>query len=705
MALMTIEEKLGQLNQVNGKYVEATRENINEEQVKLLRQGQIGSFLNIIGAAETRRIQHIVVTESRLGIPVLFGLDVIHGFKTIFPIPLAEASTWNPELIEQEACVSAREASAAGIDWTFAPMVDIARDPRWGRIAEGAGEDPYLGSAMAVARVKGFQGKDVRAQGSILACAKHFAAYGAAEGGRDYNSAEISERTLREVYLPPFKAAIDAGVWTFMSAFNDIAGVPCTANQWLLTNVLRNEWAFKGFVVSDWNAIDELRNHRIAATRTDAGLLALNAGVDMDMVAGIYQNEIAEAYRMKQISLEVIDRSVRRVLRTKFAYGLFDNPFRNCDTLREKKDILTPENLALARTVAQQSIVLLKNEKGILPLSKSIGTIALIGPFVDERRHPLGPWSAAGQMENVVTILDGMKSYVPQKTKLLFVKGCATTGDHGFEVNKAVGVAQQSDVVIMVLGEEERMSGEAASRSTLDLPGRQEELLKAIKATGKPIILVLMNGRPLALTREAEDVNAIVESWFLGTQTGNAIADIIFGNVNPSGKLPVSFPRSVGQIPNYSSYKNTGRPFDKSNQFTSRYIDTPNSPLYPFGYGLSYTSFVYSSIGVSSQTIARNQNITVYVDVENIGKRKGDEIVQLYVQDAVASVARPVKQLKGFKKITLEPGEKKKVEFVITPDALAFYNLEMKKVVEPGTFKVFIGGNSVEGIEAKFDVQ
>ncbi len=703
--VMSLEEKLGQLNQTIGTWSENRTERISPEQAAMIRQGKIGSFLGIIGASETRRIQMIAVKESRLGIPLLFGLDVIHGFRTVFPIPLAEASTWNPDLIERAARVAANEASAAGIQWTFAPMVDIARDPRWGRIAEGSGEDSYLGSAFAAARVRGFQGKNLSDEGAILACAKHFAAYGAAEAGRDYNTVDLSERTLREIYLPPFKAAVDAGVWTFMSAFNEISGVPSSGNRWLLSDLLRNEWGFKGFVVSDWTAISEMQNHGAAFSRTDAGILALRAGVDMDMVSGIYENELVDAVRTKKLSGVYVDQAVRRVLKAKFVYGLFDHPYRNCDTLREKSEMLAPDHLALARTVAQQSIVLLKNGKNILPLDKFVRTIALIGPLADNTRDPLGPWAGVGRPIDVVTVFEGLKQKILPQTKLLYARGCAVLSDSSDDIEQAVRVANQADVVVVVLGEGAHMSGEAASRSNLDLPGIQNELLKAIHQTGKPIVLVLMNGRPLTIAWAAENVNAIVESWFLGIQSGNAIADVLFGDVNPSGKLPASFPRSVGQIPLYYNHKATGRPFVDSSKYTSKFLDVPNTPLYPFGFGLSYTQFTYSNIRTSSRTIAKNQEIRITVDVENSGKRTGDEVVQLYIQDEVASVTRPVRELKGFKRISLKPGEKQSVEFVVTPEHLSFYNLEMKKVVEPGAFNVFVGGNSVDVLETKFVVE
>ena len=703
--LMTIEEKLGQLNQISGISYNTKTGGVSEEQTELLRQGKIGSYLGAVGASQTERVQRIAVKESRLGIPLLFGLDVIHGFRTVFPIPLAEASTWNPTLAARAARVAASEASAAGIQWTFAPMVDIARDPRWGRIAEGSGEDPFLGSAFAAARVQGFQGKSLLDRGSILASAKHFAAYGGAEAGRDYNTVDVSERTLREVYLPPFKAAVDAGAWTLMSSFNEIAGVPSSANRWLLNNVLRGEWGFRGFVVSDWTAIAEIQAHGIASSRTDAGLLAIRAGVDMDMVSGIYQNELVASVRSKKLSEEIVNQAVRRVLRAKFAYGLFADPYRNCDTVREKSEMLTSDHLKLARAVAGQSIVLLKNEHSLLPINKNVGTIALIGPLADNRTDPLGPWAGDGKEEDVVTVREGVKQKLSSQTKLLYAQGCAIRTDSSNGIEEAVRLAKRADVVVAVLGEDAQMSGEAASRSNLNLPGKQRELLQAIHETGKPVVLVLMNGRPLTIPWEAEHIEAIMESWFLGVQCGNAIAEVLFGDVNPSGKLPVSFPRNVGQIPLYYNHKNTGRPAIDSEKYSSKFLDAPSTPLYAFGYGLSYTHFTYSNLRTTPRTIKINGEIRVAVDVENSGRRSGDEVVQMYIQDEIGTVTRPVKELKGFKRITLNPGEYQTVEFILTPELLSFYNAAMKKIVEPGTFKVFIGGNSVDVMETEFVVE
>ncbi|MCG3120456.1 MAG: Beta-hexosaminidase [bacterium] len=699
LALMTLEEKLGQLNQLAG----LGEGKLADERRQLVKKGLIGSFLNITGAETTRKVQQLAVEESRLRIPLIFGLDVIHGFRTTFPIPLAEACTWDPAAVEQAARVAATEAAAAGIHWTFAPMVDIARDPRWGRIAEGSGEDPYLGSRMAAARVRGFQGNDLRNAASILACAKHFAAYGGAEAGRDYNTVDFSERTLREIYLPPFKAAVDAGVGSLMSSFNEIGGIPSTANHWLLTELLRHEWGFTGFVVSDWTSIAELIPHGIAAARAEAGKLALEAGVDMDMEARIYEKDLLALAREKKISGVTIDQAVRRVLQAKFRLGLFDHPYRGCDPAREKSVILNKTHVDFARQVAQKSIVLLKNEKNLLPLSKTIKTIAVLGPLADDKAAPLGPWAGLGRPEDVVTVLQGLRNKIGPSAKILYAQGCGLEDSARAGFAEAKRLAQQADAVILVVGEEASMSGEAASRSDLDLPGVQEDFVQTIAAIGKPTVMVLMNGRPLTISRAAERVPAILETWFLGIQHGNAVADILFGEVNPSGKLPVTFPRAVGQIPIYYNHKNTGRPMT-ADKFTSKYLDIPNTPLYPFGYGLSYTKFDYSNLQFRASTIKMHDSLRVAVTVKNSGKIKGDEIVQLYVQDEFGSVTRPVKELKDFRRLTLAAGEAKTVEFVLKPAQLAFYNREMKFIAEPGSFKVFVGTNSVDLLEARFEI-
>jgi beta-glucosidase len=700
---MTIEEKCGQLNQISASW-KNDRPYLTDAEQSMVRDGLLGSMLNAFGADAVREIQNFAVTKSRLRIPLILGLDVVHGFRTIFPVPLAEASTWDPELVGRTARVAAEEAAAAGIHWTFAPMVDIARDPRWGRIVEGSGEDPYLGSLMSAARVRGFQGKNLADPASILACAKHFAAYGGAEAGRDYNTVDVSERTMRDVYLPPFRAAVDAGAGSLMSSFNEIGGVPASANHWLMTDLLRTEWRFTGFVVSDWTAIEELINHGVAANRAGAGALALNAGVDMDMVSQIYAKELPALVRGGQVKEAILDEAVRRVLRMKFTLGLFDDPFRGISEERERRTELTPEHRALALEAAHKSIVLLKNEGQILPLRKSIKSVAVIGPLADSRKDPLGPWHGAGKADDVVSLLDGIRKKLPAGTRLLHAQGCGIE-DPGDGLADAVAAARKAEVAILVLGEGEEMSGEASSRANIDLPAAQHDLLVHIVETGTPVVLVLMNGRPLTISREAESVPAILETWFLGVETGNAIADVLFGDVNPSGKLPVTFPRSTGQIPLYYNHKNTGRPYKDGDKYTSRYLDLPNTPLYPFGFGLSYTTFEYSDLTLGSSAIQESDSLRLSVVVKNSGLRSGDEVVQLYLRDDVASVTRPVRELKKFRRITLGTGESARVEFVLHPEDLMLTNLEMKRVLEPGTFSVYIGPNSVDCLESKFEVR
>jgi beta-glucosidase len=696
ISLMSVEEKAGQLNQISSGlgFGPVIRQEDLEAQKVLVREGKVGSFLNAIGVNITRDLQKVAVEESRLKIPLIFGLDVIHGFKTTFPIPLAEASSWDPEAVEKSARYAAKEASASGIQWTFAPMVDIARDPRWGRIAEGSGEDTYLGSVMAAARVRGFQG-NLNSNENIIACVKHFAAYGAAEGGRDYNSVDISERTLREVYLPPFKAALDAGAKTFMCSFNEISGTPSSANRHLLTDILRNEWKFDGFVVSDWNSVGELIPHGIASDLEEATVLGLNAGVDMDMEARAYINNIPALLKQNKISEKVLDEAVRRILKIKFELGLFDNPYRNCNEVLEKTNILSQENKDAELDVAHKSIVLLKNDKGILPLKKDIKTIAVIGPLGNDQRDPLGCWSAMGNSDNVVSLLDGVKSKVSDGTQVLFAKGCDINGNSNNGFKEAVETANKSDVVILALGEAANMTGEASSRSSILLPGLQEELAEEI---------YLMNGRPLAINWLSENIPAILETWFLGLQTGNAIADVLFGDYNPGGKLPVTFPRCAGQIPIYYNHKSTGRPGNDYVRFSSKYFDLPLTPLYPFGYGLSYTRFEYGKMNLSSEKISAGNKLNVTVQVKNAGEYDGEEIVQLYIKDDFASVTRPVKELKSFQKIFLKKGETKTVEFQIGKDQLAFYDKDMNWTVEQGTFKVYVGTNSSDVQEASFEV-
>ncbi len=694
LSLMTLDEKVGQLVQCNHDEIDRSQ---------WIREGRVGSMLNLIGADSTRKYQQIAVEQSRLKIPLIFGFDVIHGFRTAFPIPLAWSCTWNPDLIEQAERVAAIEATASGVNWAFAPMVDIARDARWGRIAEGAGQDPYLGSVIAAASVRGFQGTDLTAPTSLLACAKHYATYGGAEGGRDYNTVDISERTLREVYLPPFRAAVDAGAGTLMCSFNEIAGVPSSANRELLTDILRREWHFKGFVVSDWNSIGELINHGVAADHKQAAVKAIHAGVDMDMESYSYADNLASAVKEGLVPESELDEAVRRVLRVKFEIGLMDNPYKDCDAQREKTQILTPANRELARTVADQSIVLLKNENNILPLKKDLKSIAVIGPLADDKEDMLGPWSGAGRAEDAVTVLSGIKKKVGIGTQVLTARGCGITDPSKAGFFEALAMAKDADAVVVVAGESRDMSGEAASRSYIGLPGVQEELLRDLQATGKPIIVVLMNGRPLAVPWIAQNCAGVVEAWFLGVEAGSAVADVLFGDYNPSGKLTTSFPRATGQVPIYYNHKNTGRPANDTLKFTSRYIDLPSTPLYPFGYGLSYTSYAYSDLRFSSKKLSANDSIIVSAVVKNTGDRAGVEIAQLYIHDDVASVTRPVKELKGFQRVSLKPGESRRVEFVLRPDLLKFYNLSMQYTVEPGRFDVFVGPNSAEGLEGTFD--
>src|SRR5947209_1649981 len=681
LARMTLEEKLGQLNQLS------VDQQPTPEQLALVRKGLVGSFLNLTGAAVTRDAQDIAVTESRLHIPLIFGHDVIHGYRTIFPIPLGETASWDPDAVEAAARVAAREAAAAGVHWTFAPMVDIARDPRWGRIAEGSGEDPYLGSAMAAARVRGFQGTDPRAPDAVLATVKHFAAYGGAEGGRDYNTVDLSERTLREVYLPPYRAALDAGAGSVMTSFNEIGGIPSTASPWLMTTLLRREWGFRGFVVSDWTAVAELRNHGVAGSRADAGKLALEAGVDMDMVSRIYVDDLPTLVRTGRIPVAVVNEAVRRVLRAKAALGLFDDPYHGATPERERSVLLAPEHRQLARRVAEESIVLLKNDASLLPLGPRVKSVAVIGPLADDKIAALGSWPGRSDPRDAVTPLEGIKARAGGgSVSVLYEKGCGITDTATGGFAGAVAAAKQADVAVLVLGEAGDMSGEAASRANIDLPGVQPRLLEAIYATGTPIVLVIMNGRPLTIPWAAEHVPAIVESWFLGLETGPALAAVLFGDVNPSGKLPVTFPRVVGQIPLYYNHKNTGRPTGAKNRYTSKYIDAPWTPLFPFGHGLSYTRFRLRALQLSARSIRPDGRVTAGVEVENIGRRAGDEVVQLYIRAVAASVTRPVQELKGFERVTLRPGERRRVEFTLTPGQLGCYNRALRFVVEPGTF-------------------
>ncbi len=688
---MTLDEKIGQLHQVSG---------VNEAFKQQIREGKIGSLLNIRGAKQANELQRIAVEESRMKIPLLFGNDVIHGYRTIFPIPLAEAASWDPDVVERTAAMAAREAAASGTHWTFAPMVDIARDPRWGRIAEGSGEDPYLGSVMAAARVRGFQGKDLSDPLTVVACPKHYIGYGAAQAGRDYYTVDMSIQTLRDIYLPPFQAAIEAGAGTIMSAFNELNGLPASANHFILTQVLRNELGFQGFVVSDWNAIGELLNHGVAGSPAEAGKLALLAGVDMDMMGFIYHNQLSHLVNRGEIDEKVIDAAVRRVLRIKFALGLFDHPYT--DPQLEQSIILSKEHRELALESARKSTVLLKNERQLLPLSKDIKSVAVIGPLADNKHDPLGCWYCEGKDADVVSVLEGIKAKIPRE-RIRYAIGCPIEAKSNLDIAKAAELAKKAEVAILVIGESEALSGEAASRAFIGLPGDQELLVKAIHATGTPTVVVLMNGRPLTIPWIAEHIPAIIEAWQLGVESGNAIADVLFGDYNPGGKLPVTFPRSVGQVPIFYNHKNSGRP-PGADKYTSKYLDLPVTPQFPFGYGLSYTTFKYSNLQVRVEGTGRDSQINASVEVENTGQRSGDEVVQLYVQDVVASLARPVKELKRFRRIQLAPGQKTLVQFQLASRELGFHNQNLEYVVEPGAFKIWIGGSSVEGLEGQFEI-
>ena len=704
LSLMSLDEKIGQLNQLSfgigwGPTVKVS---VPDEYKQQIREGKIGSFLNAIGAEFTYELQKVAVQESRMKIPLLFGLDVIHGFKTTFPVPLGEAATWQPELVEMSAHYQALEAASAGIHWTFSPMVDIARDPRWGRIMEGAGEDPYLGSLMAAAHVRGYQGN--LSNLNILACVKHYAGYGGAEGGRDYNTVDFSERTFRDIYLPPYKAGVEAGAHTLMASFNEIGGIPASGSKYLLTDILRHEWNFKGFVVSDWNSIGEMINHGFASDLKQAGEIAINAGLDMDMESRSYITYLKELVEEGKVKESVIDESVRRILRIKFMLGLFDDPFRYCSKEREQKNIMTSEIKNASLDVAKRSFVLLKNEDNILPLKKDYKKIAVIGPLANSKLDPLGEWNALGVEEDVTSVLEGLKKYVGDKSEILYAEGCEITDPSKDGFKEAVDKANDADVIILCVGESRSMSGEAYSRSSLDLPGVQEDLAKELFKTGKPIIAVLMNGRPLSINWLNENADAILETWFAGTMTGDAVAQVLFGDYNPSGKLPVTFPRTVGQVPIYYNHKNTGRPGDEKNRYTSKYLDLPLTPLYPFGYGLSYTTFEYSGVTLSTDKLTDKDSILVSVKVKNTGDYDGEEVVQLYVQDLVGSVTRPVKELKGFKKIMLKRGEEKSVDFIIHEKDLRFTAADMKFKSEPGLFKVYVGTNSVDVLENKFEL-
>lgn len=698
LSKMTLEEKAGQLVQYSGFEYATGPQNSNSKKVlEEIKSGKVGSMLNVTGAEETRAFQKLAL-ESRLKIPLIFGQDVIHGFRTTFPINLGQAASWDLEMIEKSERIAATEASAFGVHWTFAPMVDIARDPRWGRVMEGSGEDTYLGTKIGVARIKGFQGRGLGKIDAIMACAKHFAAYGAAVGGRDYNSVDMSLRQLHETYLPPFKAASEAGVATFMNSFNDINGIPATANKYILRDLLKDKWKFQGFVVSDWGSIGEMIKHGYAKDNTQAGERAILAGSDMDMESNIYMEQLPKLVKAGKVNIKFVDDAVRRILIKKFELGLFDDPYKFSNTDRQKQQTNNLENRKFGREFGAKSVVLLKNEKKILPLSKSIKTVALIGPFGKETVAMHGFWSVPfkDDTQRIVTQFDGIKNQLDKNSTLLYAKGCNENDEDKSMFAEAIETAKKADVVIMTLGEGHAMSGEAKSRSNLHFSGVQEELLKEIAKTGKPIILMINAGRPLVFDWAADNISTIVYSWWLGTEAGNSIADVIFGNVNPGGKLPMTFPRTEGQIPIYYNHYNTGRPAGKSTDrnYVSAYIDLDNDPKFPFGFGLSYTDFKYSNFNLSSDNMKGNQTLTINVNVANTGKFDGEEVVQLYIRDLFGKVVRPIKELKGFQKIAVKKGENKNVTFKLTTEDLKFYDDELNYDWEAGEFEIMVGTNS-----------
>ena len=720
MSKMTLDEKIGQLNQVSVGFDVTgpiVSKNVNEN----IEKGNVGSVLNTYTPDAVRKLQEMAVEHTRLKIPLLFGYDVIHGHKTIFPIPLGLASSWDLDMIKQTATIAAQEASADGLNWVFSPMVDIARDPRWGRIAEGSGEDTWLGSQIAKAMVQGYQGDTYLNNDRVMACVKHFALYGAVEAGRDYNTVDMSEHRMFQDYLPPYKAAIDAGAGSVMSSFNEINGVPATGNKWLMTDLLRKQWGFTGLVVTDYTAINEMIHHGMGETTYDVAKVALDAGIDMDMVGEVFLDNLKQLVKDGKVQTSQIDVACRRVLEAKYKLGLFADPYRYCNDERAQKTIMKPEFLEAATEAAKRSIVLLKNSNNTLPL-KATGSIALVGPLADDHRDMIGPWSGAGDWQKSVTVLEGIKKLAGNQVQINYAKGANITNDDWMikrlgadqlnndtrpaneMIDEAVNAAKKSDVIVAVVGESYGMSGEAASRSEIGIPSAQEDLLKALKATGKPMVIILMNGRPLTLKWENGNADAMLETWFAGTEAGNAIADVLFGEYNPSAKITATFPQDVGQIPLYYSHKNTGRPYqgDFIDRYKSRYLDISNDPLYPFGFGLSYTTFAYSDVKLNSNTIKPGQLLQVSTTVTNTGKYDGTEIVQLYTRQMVGSVTRPVEELKNFKKIFLKAGESQVVNFTISSADLRFYDINMKYTYEPGDFKVFVGTNSRDVKQADF---
>lgn len=714
MKKMTLEEKIGQLN-LPGSGDIVTGQAQSSDIGRKIKEGKVGGLFNIKSVAKIREVQRVAVEQSRLKIPLIFGMDVIHGYETVFPIPLGLSCTWDMNLVERSARIAAVEASADGINWTFSPMVDICRDARWGRIAEGSGEDAYLGSKIAGAMVKGYQGNDLSKNNTIMSCVKHYALYGAAEAGRDYNTTDMSHQTMYNDYFPPYKAAVDAGVGSVMASFNEVDGVPATANKWLLTDVLRKQWGFKGFVVTDYTGINEMMDHGIGDLQTVSGR-ALMAGIDMDMVGEGILTTTMKSLKEGKVTLAQIDAACRRILEAKYKLGLFADPYRYCDENRAQTEVFTNDHRREARNIAAQSFVLLKNQGNVLPLKKS-GTIALIGPMADNKENMPGTWSVAANFDKATSLLAGLKEVVGNKVKIITARGSNLDADSLFEeragmfgkslhrdsrpaaviMQEALDIANQSDVIVAALGESSEMSGESSSRSDIEIPEVQKELLKALVKTGKPVVLVLFTGRPLAIKWENDNVPAILNVWFGGSEAGYAIADVLFGDVNPSGKLTTTFPQSVGQVPIYYKHKNTGRPLEEGkwfSKFRSNYLDVSNDPVYPFGYGLSYTSFSYGDLQLSNSSLKGNQTLTASITVTNTGKYDGKEVVQLYIRDVVGSVTRPVKELKGFQKVDLKAGETKTITFTITPNDLKFYNYDLKYDWEPGEFQVMIGGNS-----------
>ena len=727
LALMTLEEKIGQLNLPSSGDI-TTGQAKSSDIASKIAAGKVGGLFNIKTAAKIKEVQRIAVEESRLKIPLLFGMDVIHGYQSTLPIPLGLAASWDMDLIQQTARVAAQEASADGINWTFSPMVDISRDPRWGRISEGSGEDPFLGGKIAAAMVKGYQGDDLSANNTLLACVKHFALYGASEAGRDYNTVDMSRVRMYNDYLPPYKAAIDAGVASVMASFNEVDGIPATANKWLLTDVLREQWGFNGFVVSDYTGINEMVAHGIGNLQ-QVSARALNAGLDMDMVGEGFLTTLKKSLEEGLVSETTIDTAVKRILTAKYQLGLFDDPYKYCDTTRTKNEVFTKENRDFARKVSAESMVLLKNE-GLLPLKKS-GSIALIGPLANTSHNMAGTWSVATQQEKSISVLEGLKEVAGEAVTINYAKGSNVAYDEAYEkritmfgkeitrdgrtdaqlLAEALEVAQKSDVVVAAIGETAERSGESSSITNLQIPKAQQDLLDALLATGKPVVVVLFTGRPLAITKIQEEAPAILNAWFPGSEAGLAIADVLFGAVNPSGKLTVTFPRNVGQVPLFYAHKNTGRPLDPAKtadcgfqKFTSNYLDVCNTPLYPFGFGLSYTTFSYSDVTLDKAELGPNDSITVSVKVKNTGDFDGKEVVQLYVRDVVRSTTPPVRELKGFKKLFLKKGEEQIVQFKLQTEDLKFYDTDLNFIAEPGEFQVFVGGDSTTELQNRFEL-